>query len=267
MTIKTRGDKKFVELDYYDLEVTLQKPRPGYPRYHPDEYEDVETTKDFTLLVPLYDIETFLYEECSDEGSLKDVPEDELEEYISKHVEELTDEFSQKILDRYEDEARTEIEENYDFDEDDERDVFMTWDSAQERKKVHYPISYKGLEITVWGEMTYPASMDGPAEYQEYEIEVDYDYYPYEDEAKAFFIEHKDEIEDLKGLEGIGLEGFIDEFLEDLIEANEDLMKPYFKEKAREAAEDEFPDSDMEKKWQEERDREYVEAKLGQEDY
>ena len=73
-----------------------------------------------------------------------------------------------------------------------------------EKKKTNvkdeFEICYEYLPITIWVKK-YEASRYEPAEYEEREIDIDYDYSLDEDEVLDYFADYADSYEELKGFE------------------------------------------------------------------
>ena len=107
-----------MELEYKNLTITvwtLTSPAVYYPNdfAHPDEYDDFETEIDWYYWAEDEEVMDFLHEKLSALDEYKDKSDEELNEYINDHYEDLCDEYYKDLLDHFEDKAREDAEENY----------------------------------------------------------------------------------------------------------------------------------------------------------
>lgn len=117
-----------------------------------------------------------------------------------------------------------------------------------EKKKTNvkdeFEICYEYLPITIWVKK-YEASRYEPAEYEEREIDIDYDYSLDEDEVLDYFADYADSYEELKGFEtNEEFQKYLEEHVDDLFDKYYDDLKDHFYEKARDAAEDSYDPDD-----------------------
>lgn len=114
--------------------------------------------------------------------------------------------------------------------------------------KDEFEICYEYLPITIWVKQ-YEASRYEPAEYEEREIEIDYDYSLDEDEVMDYFADHADVYEEFKQFDdteegNAAFNKYLEEHLDDLFDKYYDDIKEHFYESARDAAEDNYDPDD-----------------------
>lgn len=110
--------------------------------------------------------------------------------------------------------------------------------------KDDFDLEYENLPITIWVKQ-YEASRYEPAEYEEQEIDIDYDYSLDEDDVLDYFADHADSYEELKGFEtDEEFQKYLEEHVDDLFDKYYDDLKDHFYEKARDAAEDSYDPDD-----------------------
>ena len=123
-----------------------------------------------------------------------------------------------------------------------------------ERKKTSdstrwFTLSYENLPITVWtkvsSERLYPIDYAHPAEYDEGEELIDYEYVLTENEVFDWLWDHVDKIEELKDVDDDEeIEKYIRKNLEDLFEEFEEEIKEEYQDEAIESAEENYDSDD-----------------------
>lgn len=118
-----------VELEYEDLTITvwtLVSPARLYPVdfAHPDEYDDSEIDIDWTYDADEEEVFDFFYDNSENFEELKDIPEDQIEDYINEHFDDLVEKYYKDLLEEFKEKAREDAEENYEPPEPDYDDYY-----------------------------------------------------------------------------------------------------------------------------------------------
>ena len=121
--------------------------------------------------------------------------------------------------------------------------------------KKDFDLDYDDLEITVFKKVSeavlYPADYACPAEYDEYETEINYTYTLDASDVFEYFWDNWDSYEELVavGDDDQKLEDYINENLETLFDDHYDDLLEHFKDDAREEAEENYDPDDYGPDW------------------
>ena len=197
---------------------------------------------------PLYEVE------YKNGEAYVDIPDEEIKEFIKNRLIQIAN--SPRLMEKYrhglEDLLEADLQEyaNKQFYEEGKGEVVDS-----EPDDIHdVELHYDSLTITQWSlsspAVLYPTDFAHPAEYDDYEVDIEWDYTADGDEVYSYFEENHQNFEELKDLEDEDLENYISNNFDELVEKYEEDLKDHFIGEARESAEEnyepaeEYPDPD-----------------------
>ena len=119
---ESTSEDKQVALEYDNLDITIQEQTYSGDYENPPEYDEFEMTVDYTFYAPKDDVIEELCQLVTDDASDEEYEAhgDDWDNYVEKIVlnnfDSLVNKYMKKLLDRFEDEARAEAEEDYNYE-------------------------------------------------------------------------------------------------------------------------------------------------------
>lgn len=117
-TNDSKRKKHYVELEYKDLPITLWT-LVSRAHFYPANYDDSEININWTYYAYEEEVFDFFYDNAENFEELKDIPEDQIEDYISEHFDDLIEKYYKDLLEEFKEKAREDAEENYEPSEQD----------------------------------------------------------------------------------------------------------------------------------------------------
>lgn len=159
-----------------------------------------------------------------------DLPDEEVSNFIKGKMQEIIDnprlyqKYKYELEDLFEEDLQRYVDEQ--FYQKGRGEVYK--DSKNDHPSI--VLNYEDLELELTGDLLYHESMEGPAEYDDFETTEDYEYEVDPDDVEeALYNILKEKYKDKSDEE---IDKFIDENYENLTEQYEDDLKDYFRDKA-----------------------------------